>query len=157
MAEVRVREYGAADLDAMYALDCVCFAEEFRFSRRAMRAFAEARNAIALVAEDGAGGLAGFAIVHVEGPAKGRYGYVVTLDVGPAWRRHGLATRLMREVERRLAGRGVAVMALHVHTGNDAAVRFYERAGYERLGVEAGFYGAPGLDAFVYAKRLAID
>jgi ribosomal-protein-alanine N-acetyltransferase len=42
---------------------------------------------------------------------------------------------------------------LHVFTGNEGAVRFYERLGYERIGIKPRFYGR-GLDAFVYRKTL---
>jgi ribosomal protein S18 acetylase RimI-like enzyme len=45
-------------------------------------------------------------------------------------------------------------MQLHVFTGNVGAVCFYERLGYRRLRVERRFYGAAGLDAFVYGKEL---
>jgi ribosomal-protein-alanine N-acetyltransferase len=79
-------------------------------------------------------------------------GYVVTLDVAPAWRRRGLADRLMTEVEDKVRAAGAAGMALHVFTGNLGAVRFYEAIGYERVGMAQGFYGR-GLDGLVYRKR----
>ena len=61
--DVTLREYRAGDLDALYALDVACFAAEFRFSRRAMRRFVEARGAVTLLAE-AAGELAGFCVVQ---------------------------------------------------------------------------------------------
>ena len=45
--EVTLREYRAEDLDAMWALDMACFDPIFRFSKRAMRLFAEAAGALA--------------------------------------------------------------------------------------------------------------
>jgi ribosomal-protein-alanine N-acetyltransferase len=131
----------------MYALDLVCFEPVFRFSRRAMRRFAETAGAVTVVAE-AEGDLAGFAIVQMEG----QVGYVVTLDVATAWRRQGLARRLMEETEARVRAAGGAAMELHVFVGNVGAVRFYEGLGWGRGGV-AGFY-ARGMDALVYAKRL---
>jgi len=120
-----------------------------------MRAFAGERDAIALVAETGDGELVGFVIVHVERVAAGWRGYVVTLDVAAEWRRKGLAGRLMREAETRTVAAGARWMELHVHTENDAAIRFYERLGYERISMVRRFYGAKGLDAFVYRKEIA--
>jgi ribosomal protein S18 acetylase RimI-like enzyme len=45
-------------------------------------------------------------------------------------------------------------MVLHVFVGNVRAVRFYERADYQRWTRAAGFYGEAG-DAWVYRKALA--
>jgi len=165
-----LREYHGGDWRAMWALDVQCFEAVFRFSRRAMREFSEVAGAVTILAEVGGesgdkesedkesedqkftdkGDLAGFCIVQVEQ----RVGYVVTLDVAAGWRRRGLARRLMDEVERRVRDAGGLAMELHVHTGNDGAIRFYEAMGYARAGAAEGFYGT-GVDAWVYEKRLA--
>ena len=151
--EISLRDYRADDLEAMFRLDVVCFAPEFRFDRASMQAFAEERGAIAVVAEE-LGGLVGFVIVHLERVGAGWRGYVVTLDVAEEWRRRGLAGMLMREAEARVAAAGGRWMELHVFTGNAAAIRFYERLGYERIGMIQRFYGAAGLDAFVYRREI---
>ena len=154
--EIIFRDYRDTDLDAMFRLDEACFAEEFRFDRESMREFAEERNAIVRIAEEVSGELAGFIIVHVERVATGWRGYVVTLDVAAEWRQKGLGRRLMREAEECAVAAGVRWMQLHVFTGNAGAIRFYERLGYERIRERRGFYGAPGLDAFVYGKELRV-
>jgi ribosomal-protein-alanine N-acetyltransferase len=140
----------------MRELDEECFEAPFRFSRSAMRAFAEAPGAVALLAEtagdgtegDGAAArLVGFCVVQVEEQT----GYVVTLDVAASWRRRGVARLMMEEIEARvsaLSGRG---MELHTFIGNDEAIRFYERMGYGRVGTVPGFYGR-GVDALLYRK-----
>ena len=133
----------------MFRLDELCFEEPFRFSRGTMRRFAEAKRARVVLAEVG-GDLVGFCIVHVE---RGGVGYVVTLDVEPLWRRHGLARMLMERGEAVVLEAGCGVMMLHVFSGNEAAVRFYERVGYELVGRDEGFYG-DGMDALVYRKAL---
>jgi [ribosomal protein S18]-alanine N-acetyltransferase len=61
---------------------------------------------------------------------------------------------LMDEGERQARAGGAEVMDLHVWTENEGAIKFYERRGYERMGVRKGFYGRVGLDAFVYRKML---
>lgn len=152
--EIALRNYRETDLDAMYRLDAVCFAQEFAFDRESMKAFAGARNAIAVVAERNHGTIAGFLIAEIERTTAGRRGYVVTLDVSPEFRRLGLGARLMWEVERRAMLAGARWMDLHVFTGNIAAIGFYERLGYARGGLRVGFYGAQGLDAFAYRKEL---
>ena len=145
-----VREYRDSDLDAICALDEACFAVEFRFSRESMRRFVTRRGAICLIAEAEGGEIAGFVIVHLE---RGARGYVVTLDVGEGWRRRGLAGTLMEAAEARVRAAGAGVMGLHVFTGNEGAVGFYEGRGYGRVGVVPGFYGRGG-NAFVYRKEL---
>jgi len=127
--DVVLRGYRDGDLDAMFQLDEVCFEGPFRFSRAAMRRFAETRRARVVIAELG-GELVGFCIVHVETVERESVGYVVTLDVGPEYRRSGLATRLMERGEAEAREAGCVSMALHVFTGNEAAIRFYERMGY---------------------------
>jgi ribosomal-protein-alanine N-acetyltransferase len=151
LSEVLVREYRDSDLDAICALDEACFAEGFRFSRESMRRFVTRRGAIVLVAEARGGEIAGFVIVHLE---RGARGYVVTLDVGEKWRRRGLAGTLMEAAEGRARAAGATAMALHVFTGNEGAVGFYEGRGYARVGLVRGFYGMAGGDAFVYRKEL---
>jgi ribosomal-protein-alanine N-acetyltransferase len=147
MDEVTLREYKPGDWEAMYALDLACFEPAFRFSRGVMRGFAEAPGAIAVLAE-AEGALFGFCVVQMEG----HVGYVVTLDVASAWRRQGLARRMMEDVEAKVRAASGVGMALHVFTGNAGAMRFYESMGYGRAGRAEGFYGR-GLDALVYRKR----
>jgi ribosomal-protein-alanine N-acetyltransferase len=154
-AEIILRDYRAGDLEAMFRLDEDCFTEEFRFDRRSMREFAEERNAVVRIAEKDCGEIVGFVIAHIERFASEWRAYVVTLDVALEHRRKGLAGRLMREVEAFALAAGVRWMQLHVFMGNAGAVHFYEGLGYERIRAIRGFYGAPGLDAFVYGKELS--
>jgi ribosomal protein S18 acetylase RimI-like enzyme len=119
-----------------------------------MREFAEERNAVVQVAEKVCGGIAGFVIAHVGRVASELRAYVVTLDVAAEYRRQGLARRLMHEAEACAAAAGARWIQLHVFRGNEGAIRFYERLGYERIRVRRGYYGAAGLDAIVYGKEL---
>jgi ribosomal-protein-alanine N-acetyltransferase len=151
--EVELRSYRDGDLDAMVALDALCFTAEFLFDRQSMLDFARARNAITVLAESSEDVLAGLVIVHLERAARSRRGYVVTLDVAPDFRRQGLAGRLMDAAEQQSQAEGAAWMELHVSVINSAAILFYEGRGYVRQSVRRGFYGA-GSDAYVYRKDL---
>lgn len=146
--ELTFREYRTGDADAMYRLDVQCFDPVFRFSRRAMQRFAEAEEAMTVLAEAN-GELAGFAIAEV---AEGA-GYVVTVDVAPAWRRRGLGRELMEQLEQKARAAGAEAMMLHVFSGNNGAVRIYEALGYRQSGVARDFYGR-GLDGLIYDKPL---
>ncbi|WP_353067263.1 N-acetyltransferase [Tunturibacter psychrotolerans] len=156
-AEAELRGYLKGDLDAIYRLDQLCFSSEFRFGRESMRAFAEADDAVTLIAETTGGEIAGFVIVQVERSWNIVRGYVVTLDVAEKRRRRGLAQTLLQEAERRAATAGALWMELHVFTGNEGAIRFYERSGYARTELKRRFYGGAGLDAFAYRKELGLS
>ena len=147
------RGYEADDLEAMYALDVVCFERPFRFTRGAMRRFAEAKKARVTIAEENHA-LAGFVILHLEEAEGSRIGYVITLDVAPEQRRRGIARLLISEAERQACEAGCAALVLHVFTGNEAAIRFYVSIGFMRSHREEEFYGV-GIDAWVFHKRLA--
>jgi ribosomal-protein-alanine N-acetyltransferase len=155
--EAELRAYREKDLDAIYELDQLCFSKEFRFDRESMRAFVEAKGAVAVIAEATGGEIAGFVIVQMERLGGIVLGYVVTLDVAEKRRRTGLARMLLLEAEKRAAVAGALWMELHVFTGNEGAIRFYERSGYARVGVRRRFYGRAGLDAFVYRKELEVS
>ena len=151
--DIVLRDFRAADLDAMFLLDEACFDEAFRFDLESMREFVAEPGAITVIAESIDGGLAGFAITHVELRLSVKRGYVVTLDVAAESRRMGVAARLMEETERRAASAGAMQVELHVFAENEGAIRFYEGRGYRRVGARPGFYGS-GLDAWVYRKML---
>jgi len=151
--DVRLRRYRRGDARAIFELDEICFAPPFRFSLGSMRYFAEAKNALTVIAESGTE-IVGFCIVHVSRVGRDRVGYVVTLDVAPATRRHGLAGRMMQQMEEQSRDARCGAMGLHVSAENEEAIRFYERAGYSRTEVVSDFYGR-GFNACVYRKALA--
>jgi ribosomal-protein-alanine N-acetyltransferase len=146
------RSYQAHDLDAITALDALCFEPPFRFSIAAMRRFVETTNAWTLIAESG-NTLAGFLIVHLELVQGRTVGYVVTIDVTQTFRRTGLGRRLLSKGEGWVASSGGEAMLLHVYMKNSAAIAFYEQLGYQSVGVVSGFYGR-GIDAMLYSKPL---
>ena len=151
MSDYRLRGYRKSDLDALVRLDDICFAPQFRFTRATMRRFAEDVRARVVIAEQREE-FVGFCIAHIE-PENA--GYVVTLDVDPAHWRNGIASLLMQRAEEECRVAGCVSMALHVFTGNTAAIRFYERSGYVNAGAVENFYGA-GVHALVYFKPLGV-
>ncbi len=136
----------------MHALDLLCFDKPFRFDMRSMRKYATHPEAIVLIAESGAEML-GFIVVNPTRRRALHAAYVTTLDVHPDARRQGIARLLVAEAERRAAASSATSMQLHVHTGNAAAIAFYEAAGYEQLMHTEDFYNT-GLHAFAYLKSL---
>jgi ribosomal protein S18 acetylase RimI-like enzyme len=62
-----------------------------------------------------------------------------TISILPEERGRGLGTRLLEAVYEELRRRGITELSLAVMTGNDDAVRFYERHGFKSyLGIMLG-------------------
>ena len=91
-----------------------------------------------LVARD-EGVLVGFVTFDVEtGPyaQDATRGVVRNVFVVPGHRDRGVGSALLAAAEAELADRGVDVVRLEVLADNDAAMRFYRRAGYEPHRIE---------------------
>jgi ribosomal-protein-alanine N-acetyltransferase len=145
------RTYKPTDLDAMVALDELCFEPPFRFSRAAMRRFAERREASTYLVDAGAE-LAGFCILHIE-HGEVNVGYIVTIDVAPTVRRQGIGATLMEAAIRDATAAGCAALLLHVFSGNTSAVTFYRLIGFTMTSRVADFYGE-GIDALTMQMDL---
>ena len=74
------------------------------------------------MAETGAGGIVGVVL----GTYDGRRGWILRLAVHPDQRRQGFATRLVQEVERRLAALGCPRVNLHRLPDNAAGLSFWQ-------------------------------
>ena len=138
---MELRGYLPPDLDALVALDNICFEPPFRFSRSAMRSFVLRKTPASPLLTAADGSLAGFCVLHTQHAQPEAVGYIVTLDVAAGYRRRGLAGDLMARAEDQALEAGCAAVALHVFTGNAAAIRFYERRGYVFSHRAASFYG----------------
>ena len=68
----------------------------------------------------------------VMGAWDGRRGWIYHLAVDPAFRRRGVATKMLREVERRMCTKGVPRVHSMVFDRNAASLSLFEGLGYER-------------------------
>ena len=67
----------------------------------------------------------------LRGRRDGRRAYVYHLAVAPEYRRGGIASKLMDELEERLRARGALKAKLQILVGNDASLAFFRQRGYE--------------------------
>lgn len=149
------RSYTPSDIEAMCRLDTVCFAEPFRFDCQTMQQFAEAHGAIVVLVEDeGRTRLIGFTILHLEGSASDSRAYVVTIDVSPEHRCRGVGAAMLDRAEDRARSGGAVTVSLHVSAENLAAISFYERQHYLRVGRVKRFYREADQDAIHFAKPI---
>jgi ribosomal-protein-alanine N-acetyltransferase len=163
-----VRDYRAADFDRLWEIDQRCFPFGISYTQMELSGFITKRNAITLVGEfqpeeakhDGAAASAegnsadrsaGFVIAH---PIRRKYGRILTLDILPEARRHGLGIKLMTACEERLRSLGCADVYLETAVNNEPAVQLYSKLGYQVLRTIPDYYASHSLDAFQMRKRL---
>ena len=96
-------------------------------------------RAFALVAERSCE-LLGYAMVHTRRgsptwPLSEPAAELETLAVLPSERRQGIGTALLDAVQAELAASGITALSLLVVAGNDEALRFYERYGFETAAI----------------------
>lgn len=153
-----IRPYRAADFERLWEIDQICFQPGIAYSQMELSGFITRRNAITLVADfpEGEGTeaetpeIAGFIVAQ---PFR-KTGRILTLDILPEARRHGLASRLMEEAEERIRKRGCTEMYLETAVNNQAAIKLYLKLGYQILRTLPAYYQAQGLDAFLMGKLL---
>jgi ribosomal protein S18 acetylase RimI-like enzyme len=155
---ITLRTFKPDDFDTLYEIDQACYEPEVAYSNRELRAYLRFSGSDCLVAEAEALAesavaaekrIAGFCI----SARREESGYIVTIDVLPQFRRHHLGTKLLDEIERRLAANGVREVALETATDNDSAVAFWTKHGYRKLGIKKDYYPG-GRDAFAMSKTL---
>jgi ribosomal-protein-alanine N-acetyltransferase len=163
---LKLRSYAPDDFESLYQIDQVCYEPGIAYSRRELRRYLQFPGAECVVAEAeepatsasetrlrdaGLARIEGFCITTHE---KSR-GYIVTIDVLPGTRRRGVGTKLLKEVEQRLAAKGVREVGLETATDNESAVAFWQKHGYRTRGVQKGYYPG-GRDAYAMMKTLSV-
>lgn len=98
------------------------------------RLFGRCDFLVAQAGEDVAGALA-FEIFRPAGfrPEPG-HAVVMALTVAPAWRRRGVASRLIADLREALRGEGCASVLLYARPENKPALAFYRAMGFARDG-----------------------
>jgi ribosomal-protein-alanine N-acetyltransferase len=90
-------------------------------------------------------GYAGMTVVVGEG-------YIANIAVHPEFRRRGCATALLGALCGYAEKNGLELLTLEVRSGNAAAIKIYEKAGFARVGVRPGFYSKPREDALIMTR-----
>lgn len=125
-------------LDTFYRIELQCFKEE-AFAKQQIAYLLTDYNTISLEAKAD-GEIAGFIIAQVE-YEDSEFGHIITLNVAPNYRKMGVATKLLLEVEVFLKQRGVRECRLEVREDNLAAIKLYHKLGYQTVGKLERYYG----------------
>ncbi len=134
------------DLDALFAVETVCFGDR-RYTRETIAWILDDVRAATIV--DDRDGIVGSIMVQVERDAS----RVISVAVLPDWRRQGIGRSLMTAAEEFARGRGAGTIRLEVGVDNAPAVEFYKTLGYRIDGVLPAYYRDGG-DGYAMAKRL---
>lgn len=78
---------------------------------------------------------------------------VPNFAVDPGWQGKGIGSALLEDVWRNAVEAGAEEMTLEVRKSNAAALRFYQRHGFEQERVRPGLYSAPPEDAICLVRK----
>jgi ribosomal protein S18 acetylase RimI-like enzyme len=78
--------------------------------------------------------IAGFVISQIEVEENAEYGHIVTINVAPKFRRKGVATKLLQEIESFLKQRSITQIRLEVREDNNPALKLYNKLDYMTQG-----------------------
>jgi [ribosomal protein S18]-alanine N-acetyltransferase len=148
MAAVNIRQYEAHDFNALYKLDQACFPPGISYSKFSLQYFISLPAADCLIAEDGKT-IPGFILAESNPPLA----HIITLDVAPKYRRTGLGSRLLAELEEHFRFKEVHSVLLETAVNNEAGIAFWQHHGYRTEAVLKKYY-LGRVDAYEMRKKL---
>ena len=145
-AKIIVRGLSEKDMPEVAANEALCFTQPW-----AGHNFLEAldRKDLLYVVADAGGRIVGHAgVFTVMGD-----GEIINVAVHPDFRGKGIAYQMLSYLMGIAPEIGTEDFTLEVRAGNKAAIRLYEKLGFETEGVRPGFYDFPKEDALIMWKR----
>ena len=152
MTDLSIRRASAEDLETIHKIEKECFLSE-AFTKEQIEYFLAAPNVINLIAELN-GKPVGFVTGALEKYEGEVVGHIYSVDVLEKYRRRGVASRLIEELEKAFAQEGVRTCYLEVKVDNIAARSLYEKLGYRAFEVLLNYYGI-GAHGIRLRKRLS--
>jgi ribosomal-protein-alanine N-acetyltransferase len=110
-----------------------------------------------IVAEDG-GKIVGYVIgelreIMFSGVShRSKVGHILNIAVDEGWRKRGVGTLLMEEIEGRFGRMDASKVTLEVRESNATARSFYQRRGFAEIGRVKAYY--PDEDAIIMSKSI---
>jgi len=134
-------------LDQVAAIERLCFPDPW--SPRLLEELLEHAGAVALAAVSGDGTVLGYTSAQTVLDE----GYINNVAVHPAYRRRGIASRLLEELRRRGVELGLSFLTLEVRASNLAAQALYAGHGYREVGCRRNYYEHPREDAILMTNE----
>jgi ribosomal protein S18 acetylase RimI-like enzyme len=133
----RIRIAIPDDFERIVELENLCFPKEHAYTRRQLHYLLIKANSTVLVETTGAL-IRGFLIILY------RRGTTVagieTINVDPTHRKKGIGLRLLSVAEEHLRKKGIHKIRLEVSTANNAAIKLYEHAGFQKIMLLKKYY-----------------
>ena len=82
-------------------------------------------------------------------------GYISNVAVAPEARRRGIGAQLVKAILDRSKELGLSFVTLEVRAGNQAAIRLYQKQGFQEVGRRKNYYDYPKEDAILMTKTLS--
>ncbi len=136
---IKIEDASTRFLDKLYEIEKQCFGQE-AFTKQQLAYLLTDYNAIGLVARVN-GEIAGFAIARVDIGRNASFGHILTVNTAPAYRRKGIAQKLLQEIETIFREKGIRECRLEVREDNAAALNLYHKLGYKKVGSLERYYG----------------
>ena len=151
---ITIRKATVGDLDRLHRIEVECFPEE-AFTRLQLEYILTFPHFMSLIAEVD-GEVAGFIIGSLEVYNDKVVGHIYSIDVLGRFRRRGIASKLLNEMEKILAERGAEECYLEVRVDNLAARSLYKKHGYKQVEVLKDYY-REGIHGIRLKKQLKSD
>jgi ribosomal-protein-alanine N-acetyltransferase len=141
-----VDRLSAEHIPAVAEMEKLCFSEPW------------SEKSLGILTGDGAVGF----VALEDGQVTAYVGMMLVLDEGqitnvathPDYRRKGYAEAVLDRLIAYSQAAGVSEIFLEVRRSNNAAIKLYEKMGFETVGMRKGFYRAPTEDAILMKKTL---
>lgn len=146
---IAIRQYETRDFSALHKLDQACFPPGISYSKLSLQYFLNLPAADCLVADEGKK-IAGFILAESNPPLA----HIITLDVAEAFRRTGVGSSLLAEMEKHFQYHGVHSVLLETAVDNERGIAFWQHHGYRTEAVLKRYY-LGRVDAYEMRKRLA--
>ena len=126
-------------LDRLCEIETKCFEQE-AFTTQQLVCLITDYNTFGLTALIN-GKIVGFALARINFRKNMTFGHILTIDVLPAYRRKGIAQKLLQEIETILKEKGIHECRLEVRENNAAALNLYQKIGYTAIDKLEKYYG----------------
>jgi ribosomal-protein-alanine N-acetyltransferase len=141
-----IRDMTVADVDEVYEIEKENFSDPW--SRNSfIESIAEQNNHYLVAVIDGkVVGYCGYWGIAGEG-------YIYNVAVKASHMRQGIGFKMLEELTRQAAARGIDSLTLEVRQSNEAAIKLYKKLGFIEAGIRKDFYTKPLEDAIIMWRR----